>query len=55
MYGFKLTTTETGKVLVHFDNETGLKTYDSLADAMDAMDAIADRINEEKEEKKSED
>lgn len=48
MHGFKLTTTETGKVVVHFDNETGLKTYDSLADA---MDAIADRINEEKEEK----
>lgn len=52
MYGFKLTTTETGKVVVHFDNETGVKTFDSLADA---MDAIADRVNEEKEEEKSED
>lgn len=40
--------TENGQVLLHFDNETGVKTYDSLADA---MDAIADRINEEKEEK----
>lgn len=48
MHGFKLTTTESGKVVVHFDNETGVETYDSL---IDAMDAIADRVNEEKEEK----